>query len=179
MRAEGDRIYSGGMGNFVIAVHAISASLVILLAPVNILRRRKDLRHRALGRTWVISMYFACVSGMFIYTISGGFTIFHALAIFTLATTTLGVLSIRRGNVPGHVGNMVGSWIGAIVAGVFAALAPGRIIPTLAIEDPMLLWGSVGCVILLATVWVLYVLLALGKEAGAQATRDGESPIVP
>ena len=91
-----------------IPIHAIAASLVILLAPVNILRRRKDRAHKALGRTWVIAMYLVCVSGMFIYTI-GGFTVFHALAIFTFATTTLGVIAIRRGNVRSHIGNRVGS----------------------------------------------------------------------
>lgn len=51
--------------------------------------------------------------------ISGGFTIHHALAIFTYGTTTLGVLSVRRGHAPGRTGNMVGSWVGAVVAGVF------------------------------------------------------------
>lgn len=169
-----DRNYIRAMENTIIAVHAISASLVILLAPVNILRRRKDIRHRVIGRTWVISMYFVCVSGMFIYTISGGFTIFHALAIFTFGTTTLGVVNIRRGNIPGHVGNVIGSWIGAMVAGAFAVFAPGRVIPTLYVDEPSLLWGAIGIVVALATMWVLYVLLMLRK--GERGRTSGGGP---
>ncbi|GAA4283062.1 hypothetical protein GCM10022261_05930 [Brevibacterium daeguense] len=145
--------------HIVIAVHALAGSLVILLAPVNLLRRPKDSAHRMIGRSWVLMMYLVCVSGMFIYSLSGGFTIFHALAIFTFGTTTLGVLAIRRRDVRSHIGNMVGSWLGAIGAGAFAFAAPGRTIPTLAIEDPALLWGLVSAVVLVATGWVSWVLL--------------------
>lgn len=148
----------------VIPVHAVAASFVILLAPVNILRRRKDAAHRTIGRTWVVMMYLVCVSGMFIYTLSGGFTIFHALAIFTFFTTTLGVIMIRRRQVRAHVGNMVGSWLGAIVAGGFAAFVPQRFIPSLAVEQPWLLWTVVAVIVALATAWVLFVLARVPRR---------------
>lgn len=148
-----------------IPVHAIAATFAVLIAPVNILRRRRDAAHRALGRSWVVAMYLVCVSGMFIYTI-GGFTIFHALALFTFATTTLGVLAIRRRNVRAHAGNMIGSWAGALVAGGFAAFVPGREIPTLAVSDPAVLWSIVAAVVVLTTAWVAFVLLRLGPAHG-------------
>lgn len=157
------------LSTIVIPLHAIAASLVVLLAPVNIVRRRKDRAHKAIGRTWVVSMYVVCVSGMFIYTLDGAFTIFHALAIFTFATTTLGVLAIRRGLVRAHIGNMIGSWIGALFAGGFAAFVPGRYIPSLAVEQPAVLWGTILAIVILTTVWVSLVLTRLGRPRRSAA----------
>lgn len=154
-----------------IAIHALAASGVVLLAPIQIIRRTKDRRHRWIGRSWVILMYLVCVSGMFIYTLSGSFTVFHALAIFTFGTTTVGVISIRRGNIHRHIGMMVGSWLGAVAAGTFAALIPSRDIPQLAVADPGLLWGAVAAIVVAVTVWVGYVL----KFVPAQARSSSNS----
>lgn len=154
-----------------IAIHALVASGVVRLAPVQIIRRTKDRRHRWIGRSWVILMYLVCVSGMFIYTLSGSFTVFHALAIFTFATTTIGVIAIRRGNIRRHIAMMVGSWLGALTAGTFAAIIPSREIPQLAVVDPTLLWGAVAAIIIAATVWVSYVL----KFVPAQARSSSNS----
>lgn len=148
-----------------IAIHALAASGVVLLAPVQIIRRTKDRRHRWIGRSWVILMYLVCVSGMFIYTLSGSFTVFHALAIFAFGTTTVGVIAIRRGNIRRHIAMMVGSWLGALTAGTFAAIIPGREIPQLAIVDPTLLWGAVAAIVIAATVWVGYVLKFVPTQA--------------
>lgn len=148
-----------------IAIHALAACGVVLLAPVQIIRRAKDRRHRWIGRSWVILMYLVCVSGMFIYTLSGSFTIFHALAIFTFGTTTLGVIAIRRGDIRRHIGMMVGSWLGALTAGAFAAIIPGREIPQLAVDDPGLLWGAVAAIVIAGTVWVGYVLKCVPAQA--------------
>lgn len=157
------------MGTFTataIAIHATAASLVILLGPVQIARRRKDAAHKAIGRSWVVCMYLVCVSGMFIYTLTGGFTVFHALAIFTFGTTTLGVINIRRGRVRAHIGNMVGSYLGAVVAGVFAALVPSREIPQLAVHSPAVLWSAVAAIVVAATAWVIFVLARFGRPTG-------------
>ncbi|WP_165771855.1 DUF2306 domain-containing protein [Brevibacterium aurantiacum] len=148
-----------------IAIHALAASGVVLLAPVQLIRRTKDRKHRWIGRSWVILMYFVCISGMFIYTLSGSFTVFHALAIFTFATTTIGVISIRLGKVRRHVSMMVGSWLGALAAGTFAAIIPSRDIPQLAVAEPGLLWGAVALVVIVATLWVGYVLRFVPAQA--------------
>ncbi|WP_166973582.1 DUF2306 domain-containing protein [Brevibacterium atlanticum] len=146
------------MSTLFVAIHAIAASGVVLLGPIQILRRTKDRKHRFIGRSWVILMYFVCVSGMFIYSLTGSFTAFHALAIWTFISTTLGVMAIRRGKVRRHIFMMVGSYLGAVTAGVFAAIIPGRDIPRLAVSDPELLWSLVALVIVLATAWAVFVL---------------------
>lgn len=150
----------------IIPVHAVAASLVILLAPVQVLRRRKDRAHRYIGRSWVVAMYFTCVSGMFIYSLTGGFTIFHGLAIFTFGTTTLGVINARSGKVLAHRGNMTGGWIGALIAGGFAVLGPSRDIPKWAVGDPVLFWSIVAVIIAASTVWVWFVLMRFGRGRG-------------
>lgn len=157
------------MEDIFIPVHAIAASTVVLLGPVQFIRRPKDHAHRYIGRSWVIAMYLTCVSGMFIYSINGSFTVFHALAIFTFGTTTLGVLAIRRGNVRRHVGNMVGSWAGACGAGVFAVVIPQRAIPQVAVHHPALFWGMLVGIVLACTAWVTYVLRHLAPTAHIQA----------
>ena len=147
----------------VIPVHAVAASLVILLGPVQVLRRRRDRAHRYIGRSWVVAMYLTCVSGMFIYSLTGGFTIFHGLAIFTFGTTTLGVINARRGSMIAHRGNMIGGWIGALVAGGFAVLGPTRDIPMWAVGSPVLFWSIVAGIVVTCTVWVWFVLMRFGR----------------
>lgn len=142
----------------IVLVHAIAASGVVLLAPIQVIRPSKDAGHRVLGRSWVVLMYLVCVSGMFIYTLTGGLTIFHALAIFTFGTTTIGVIAIRKRIVPLHVGMMIGSWLGATAAGAFAAFVPGREIPALAATEPTVLWTAIAIIVVACTVWVVYVL---------------------
>ena len=146
------------MFSLFIAIHAIAATGVVLLGPIQIIRRTKDRKHRFIGRSWVILMYFVCTSGMFIYSLTGSFTLFHALAIWTFMSTTLGVIAIRRGNVRRHIGMMVGSYLGALIAGIFAAAVPGREIPQLAVSDPGLLWSLVAAVIVAVTAWAIFVL---------------------
>ena len=158
-----------------IAIHALAASGVVLLAPVQLIRRRKDRKHRWIGRSWVILMYLVCVSGMFIYTLSGSFTVFHALAIFTFGTTTIGVISIRQGKIRRHISMMVGSWLGALAAGTFAAIIPNREIPKLAVTDPNLLWAAVAVIVIAATIWVGYVLKFVPSGSGTRSFRGAGS----
>lgn len=157
------------MDTLLIAIRAIAATGVVLLAPVQVLRRPKDQRHKAIGRSWVVLMYFVCVSGMFIYSITGGFTFFHALAIFTFFTTTLGVIMIRRGHVRTHAFNMIGSWLGAVTAGLFAVIIPTREIPRLVVAEPLVFWTILMGVIVAATLWVAYVLRFVPVRRPAEA----------
>ena len=162
------------MSTMIIAIHAIAASGVILLGPIQILRRTKDRKHRFIGRSWVILMYFVCVNGMFIYSLTGAFTLFHALAIWTFISTTLGVIAIRRGNVRRHIGMMVGSYLGALTAGIFATAVPGRDIPQWAVHDPGLLWVLVAAVVLLFTAWAVFVLRFVSGQDRSSGDAVGE-----
>lgn len=118
-----------------IASHAIAASYVLVLGPLNIFRRRRDRIHRIIGLTWVAAIAFTCISSFWILS-DGHFTWLHGLSAFTLTTVTLGVVSAVRGNIPAHRGNMIGSYLGTLIAFIFAATAPGRRLPLLISTEP-------------------------------------------
>ncbi|MGG7442298.1 DUF2306 domain-containing protein [Zafaria sp. J156] len=130
----------------VVYLHAVAAAYVLVLGPFQLLRRRRDRLHRAVGRSWVAAMAVVCVSS---FWIGHGFSWLHVLALWTLFSVGLGVFSILRGNVPAHRYNMLGSYLGTVAAFGFATAVPGRSIPELAAQYPATL--GIGVAVVLAT----------------------------
>lgn len=141
------------LASIVIPIHATTAFLAITLGPVNMVRRRRDRLHRNVGRSWIVLMYATSVSGLFI--VENGITLFHALAVFTICTVTLGVLRIRKGDTAGHAGNMIGSYTGLLVAFGFAAFVPERLIWQTAATHPLGVIAYAGGLCLAVVGWVL------------------------
>lgn len=140
----------------VIAVHAVAALYVLLLGPLQILRRRRDLAHRILGTSWVAAMLVACISSFWI--IEHGFSWLHGLSVWTLVCMVAAIAGIRFGNVGVHRGFMVGSYLGTLTAFAFAALVPSRLIPQLLRSEPLVAGTTVlavGAVIAVFTTAVL------------------------
>jgi uncharacterized membrane protein len=122
--------------NPLLVTHVIAALSALLIAPINLVRRRRDRTHRRLGYAWVAAMYYVCLSSFGIVS-DGHYSWLHGLSAFTLVTVTLGVLAARQRNIRAHIGNMVGSYLGLLIAFFFAALVPSRHIPRLLAGDPM------------------------------------------
>ncbi|MDO5670558.1 MAG: DUF2306 domain-containing protein [Corynebacterium sp.] len=137
-----------------IVLHASAAFLVLVLGPVNIFRPSRDALHRWLGRTWVALMYVNC-GASFLFGLEDGFGFLHGLAILTAAMVTLGVWNIRRGRVTSHRANMIGSYIGTLIAFAFAVALPQRLIVRTGTEEPFTFWLFVGLLLLAAAMWVL------------------------
>lgn len=158
-----------------IAVHACAALFVLLVGPVNIFRPRRDLGHRVLGYSWLIAMYATCVSSFF-FGLEDGFTWLHGLSVFTFCSVSAGVVFIRLGNVRAHQANMVGSYAGTLVAFVFAALVPDRLIATtLTGDNPWPLIAAVTTVAAIAAVWVVVV---VRRWSPAHIPRPAPVPVV-
>ncbi|WP_461187336.1 DUF2306 domain-containing protein [Arthrobacter sp. Z4-13] len=121
--------------NALLVSHVVAALFVLVIGPLQILRRRRDRVHRTMGYLWVAAMYYVCFSSFWIVT-AGHFTWLHGLSAFTILTVTLGLISAIRGNISAHQGNMIGSYLGIATAFVFAVTVPGRAIPRLLSEDP-------------------------------------------
>jgi uncharacterized membrane protein len=117
--------------SILIALHAIAATLALVLGAVNLLRRRRgDLPHRVIGRTWIGSMYVTALSSFWIQELRPGrFSWIHALSVLTLVTVSLGLWHARRGQVAAHMGNMIGSYLGLIGAFLGVVVIPTRLIP--------------------------------------------------
>lgn len=140
---------------WLIAAHAIAASVVLVLGPVNLLRRRRDGAHCALGRAWAGAILITCVTSFGIHP--HGFSWLHGLSVFTLVSVSAGVAAIRRGDVAAHRANMTGCYLGTLIAFGFAALAPNRLIARMAVDEPATLLAVValvlvGCALLLSVV---------------------------
>jgi len=148
--------------SWVIASHAIAAGYVLVLGPINIFRRSRDRVHKAIGGTWIAAMYYLCISSFWIQT-DGGFTWLHGLSAFTLLSVTLGLVSAVRGNIPSHMGNMIGSYIGTLIAFIFAIMAPGRRIPQLLSDEPATLAFTAG-LILASSASLLFTLRSLLRK---------------
>ena len=151
--------------NLLIVTHVVGALTSVVLGGYQVWRRPKgDTRHRLLGRTWVVLILWTAISSFWIRQINeGAFSWLHVLSVVTLVTVTLGVVNAVRGNVTGHRGNMVGSWLGACGAMVAAVAVPGRMIPTYAVAQPR------GALAFLVSVLVVTAVLVAAGSRLAQA----------
>ncbi len=107
-----------------------AAALVAIIATFLIFTRARGTRaHRLLGWVWIGAMALVAITS---FQIRGSGPLFglswiHMLSVFVLAGIVLALRHIRRGDVAGHRGWMVGMvWGGLVVAGLFTLL-PGRV----------------------------------------------------
>jgi uncharacterized membrane protein len=133
--------------NALLVTHVVTALFALLIGPINLLRRRRDRTHRILGYTWAASMYYVCISSFWIRD-EGHFSWLHGLSALTVVTVTLGILGAVRGNRQAHFMNMVGSYLGLLIAFFFAAAVPSRLIPRLLVDSPSTAWSGAAFVAL-------------------------------
>ncbi|GAA1491081.1 DUF2306 domain-containing protein [Brachybacterium sacelli] len=155
----------------IIAVHAVAALYVLLLGPLQILRRRRDRAHRLLGASWVAAMLLVCTSSFAI--MPDGFSWLHGLSIWTLVCLVIAIASIRRGEVAMHRGFMVGSYLGTLAAFTFAALVPTRLIPQLLRSEPLVALVTVLAVAATAAVFAVLAICPSVFRARAAVSRPG------
>lgn len=124
-------VHAEHVWSVLLATHAAAASLAMVLGAVNVLRRRRgDGPHRAIGWMWVVLMYFTAFSSFFIQQLRPGrFSWIHALSVLTIVTLSLGLWNARRGNIPRHAANMIGTYIGLLGAFVGVVAVPTRLVP--------------------------------------------------
>ena len=138
--------------------HIFAASVGVLLGGYQLWRRpRGDARHRLLGRVWVALMAWTSVSSFWIRDLNeGAFSWLHVLSVVTVVSLVLGVWRARAGDIRGHMGPMIGSWIGSTIALVFAVAIPARHIPTFAVEQPLgaAMFGLAIVLMTVAVVWL-------------------------
>lgn len=112
----------------VIQLHVAAALLSVVLGPVAILRRSRDIVHRTAGRLWVVSMAVTAGSSFWISEdpMIGPFSVIHILSVITLFGLVSAVRAIRAGDVAKHGATMRALYAQALMlAGAFTFL-PGR-----------------------------------------------------
>ena len=114
----------------VIQFHFVAALLALALGTVQLARAKGTPSHRWLGRTWVALMLGVALSSFWIQELRHGqYSWIHGLSAWTLFSTTMGFVAIRRGNVRAHARFMIGTFVGGLlIAGGFAVFGEGRMI---------------------------------------------------
>jgi uncharacterized membrane protein len=122
-----------------IATHAFAALTSLLLGGWQLFFSTKGSHlHRVIGRAWIVLMLYVSVSSFWITELRPGrFSLLHILSVVTIVSVSLGVWQVRRGNVRGHIGNLMGSYIGLCFAFVFAVALPARHIPQFVVTEPV------------------------------------------
>lgn len=110
-----------------IQIHLVTVIPALLLGIFVFWREKGTALHRLLGRVWVALMLITSVSSFFI-TRNNQYSWIHLLSIVSIISISVSLWAIRQGKTDVHRGCMRGVFFGAIVAGVFAALIPGRIV---------------------------------------------------
>jgi uncharacterized membrane protein len=113
-----------------ILLHIVTVVPALGLGITQLLRPKGSATHRLLGRIWVALMLVTAVSSFGIRR--DGFSLIHALSVFTIIAIVAGLLYARAGNTRRHKAWMIGAFIGAIAAGI-GALMPGRLLHTILI----------------------------------------------
>jgi uncharacterized membrane protein len=152
-----------------IAAHAVAATLAMVLGAVNVTRRpRGDLPHRIVGRTWIGAMYFTAISSFWIQELRpGNFSWIHALSVLTIVTVSLGLWNARRGNVPAHAGNMIGSYLGLLGAFVGVVAVPNRLIPQAFQNDWLGMLVITAAIVGAGLAFVAIVIRVIGRRTGS------------
>lgn len=154
----------------IIQIHVAAALPALILGPIAIWRRQRDLLHRVAGWLWVLAMVVLAGSSFLIQEARqfGPFSVIHILSVFTFWGLWQGLTAIRRRDVMGHQRAMRLLYMQAIIlAGVFTFL-PGRRMNALFFADlPHLGFAFAG----LAGGMVLWLVWREGRTILAQKMR--------
>ena len=153
-----------------VATHAFAAGVGLLLGAWQLFVSRKgSVSHRLAGRVWVVALLYVSVSSFWIREIrDGAFSLLHVLSIVTIVTVTLGLVNAVRGQVQAHRGNMTGSWLGLVGAGLAASAVPQRDLPQLVVHDPLTALGA-----MLAVLATTAAVVGAGDAVARRTTSRG------
>jgi uncharacterized membrane protein len=164
-----------GVIDVVIAVHATTATVSLILGAYTLRRRPKgDRTHRRLGRVWVCCMYVAVLSSFAIKRLDPGhFSWIHLLSIFTFGTLSIGVWAAMTGRVQQHRRFMTGSYFGLVGAFIGAVAVPVRVIPQLAIHHWLVLVAAAAGCVILAVFAIVHAQRVPRRSTDATAVQSG------
>lgn len=134
--------------------HMAAATLSLLAGAFQLIRTRRDQLHRRVGYTYVSAMVVNNVSALFIYKFTGGFNIFHGLALYSLFSVGFALRPMLSDPRPYQWKRIHYMWTAWSYAGLSAAAVTEFLVRVVYVEG--WLAGLVGSVpvILLASVLI-------------------------
>jgi hypothetical protein len=105
------------------AIHTVLAMLCIVVGAIQLLRRKGDATHRALGYAYVYAMLVADGAAMLVYRFTGQFNAFHVGAIVNFVLIVLAMVPLLQNPRPAnwklrHYYRITWSYVGLIAAAV-------------------------------------------------------------
>lgn len=139
-----------------VQIHAIAAVLSVVIGPMALFRRSRDIWHKRAGYAWVCTMAITALSGFFINTtpIVGPFGPIHLLSVMALWGLIDGMRRILRGDVRGHQEAMRSLYFwGLGIAGIFTFF-PGRRLNVALFGEPSWIgFAAIAALIGLGLIW--------------------------
>jgi uncharacterized membrane protein len=108
----------------VILVHLATAIASVLVGGAMFLMKKGTPQHRLSGRVWVLLMAVTALVSFAIQS-RGHFSWIHVLSVVVLVMLVRVVMAIRKRNIRLHQRLVIGTYMGLVIAGMFA-LAPWR-----------------------------------------------------
>jgi uncharacterized membrane protein len=142
----------------VIQLHVAAALLSVVLGPVAIFRRSRDIVHRVAGRAWVLCMAVTALSSFWISEdpVIGRFSVIHILSVLTLYGLVSAFRAIRTGDVARHGATMRALYAQALMlAGAFTFF-PGRRMSEAFFPGSPWIGLAVMLAVALAALWLLW-----------------------
>ncbi len=110
-------------------VHLATVMTPLAITPMQLLRRRGDGPHRALGWIWAVSLFATALISFGIRGINnGGLSFIHFFSVVTIVTVPLLVFAARHHRIARHRGAVRGLVTGALLTAGYFTLMPNRIL---------------------------------------------------
>lgn len=113
----------------IVQLHVISALSAVVLGPIALFRRSRDIWHRRTGKLWVAAMFSTAATsfGISAFPVLGPFSPIHVLSLLTILGLRQGIAAVRRHDIARHQKEMRSLYFWAMgVAGLFTFLPERR-----------------------------------------------------
>ena len=113
----------------VVWIHLATVMTPLALTPVQLLRRRGDTLHRALGWIWAVLLFATAWVSFAIRGINdGGLSFIHIFSVVTIVTVPLMILAARSHRIATHRRSVRLIVTGALLIAGFFTLLPSRLL---------------------------------------------------
>jgi len=142
----------------VIQIHTLAAIFALIVGPIAIWRKRRDIWHRVAGMAWIVLMLIVATSAWFIHGIKlvGPFSPIHLFSLLVYYSLLQAIRHLRAGRYHAHGKAMRSLYLQSLgIAGIFTLL-PGRRMSMLLFGDHVLLAVCAMAVLGCALIYLLW-----------------------
>jgi len=139
-----------------IQIHAISALFALIVGPVALYRKRRDIWHKTIGYAWITSMVSTSVSSFWIssFGIIGPFSPIHLLSIWTLYVVFRAINFARIGKAVAHAAMLRGLYWGGLWVAFALNFLSNRMSNRIVFDQQEAATGMIFAILLIAALFL-------------------------